>query len=338
MQYLHPTIVCCLLLCGSLATGVRLNAEDQPSLKQISDGSPPQENRTQVETLVSNPVESIGSPESRSSATEPTPAEPTTAQTETSNSQIPAPTTATEEFAFPVEHHLWAKFPIGSWREIEVTTETFDESGKVFGRSVTTQRETLKALAEDGYVLETQATVDVSGKQIVGPVNTRVLRLLTDRSGVIFSSTRSGDEILVIDEMPDKCQVWDILYNEETQNLRDRIYYSADQFPHVLRRETYAMAENLPPGTTPRETSNVIARHVPFAKNDRIMSCVCENSTRLRDKGSIHNLRMLSPEIPGGEVQTWSTDYNAAGQPNRWSILKLLDYGVNSPVEEPVVR
>lgn len=255
-------------------------------------------------------------------------------ESSTLNSETPEP--VQEEFVYPAEHHLWARFPIGSWREIEITTETFDASGKIYGRSVTIQKETLKAMADDSYVLETQATVEVSGKQIIGPVNTRILRLITDRSGVVFSSSRQDDEIVQLNDRPYECQVWDVLYGEEAQNLRDRVYYCSEKFPYILRRETFEDGENGSARITPTDTSGVIAEHVPLLVDNQIISCVCSKSTHFREKGSMQSLKMISPQIPGGEVQSWSTDFNAEAEPNRWSVLKLLKFGANPTADDSV--
>ena len=265
-------------------------------------------------------------------------AQPTVAeQQKLASSSSESPKSSLEQFDYPANHHVWAKFPIGSWREVEITTETFDEAGALVGRSVTTQKEILKAMAEDSYVLEIQATVDVSGKQIVGPVNTRILRLLTDQSGSIFSTTRLEDEKILVDDQPLDCQVWDVFYDEEARNLRDRVYYSPEQFPHVIRRETFEVSEEHPDDTPAADITSVIARHLPQSFDDHILPCVCIKTTRDREKGSMQVLTMISPGIPGGEVQSWSTDFSAEARPNRWSVLKLLNYGVNPAASEPVV-
>lgn len=315
------TAIVCLFFANSLLAPSLFAKEKLPA-EQVSAVLTAGDDRTQADAELKPELESTASVDLGQ------PAEPTSKSEKTKSDQ--------EQFTYPSQHHLWAKFPIGSWREIEITTETFDASGKIYGRSVTLQKETLKAIAEDSYVLETQATVEVSGKQIVGPVNTRILRLLTDRPGVVFSISRRDDEIVMLDERPIECEVWDVLYGEDAQNLRDRVYYSAEKFPHVLRRETFEEAEQVPVATTPTDTSGLVAEHVPLLIGDQLVPCVCEKSVRFREKGSIQNIRMISSKIPGGEAQAWSTDFNADAQPNRWSVLKLLDFGVNPAAGDSV--
>lgn len=321
-----------MLVIEALASGTSVYAREKLPAEQISVDISTTENRTQAKAESNSVLAPVSSDKVPSTTMLPTGARPSESSTLTSETSEPSQ----EQFVYPAEHHLWTQFPIGSWRKIEITTETFDDSGNIYGRSVTTQKETLKALADDSYVLEIEATVEVSGRQIVGPINTRILRLLTDRLGVVFSTTRRDDEIIVFNDRSIECQVWDVLYGEEAQNLRDRIYYTPEKFPYVLRRETFEEVENLPVGTTPVDVSSVIAEYVPMLVDNQLLSCVCEKSTRLRDKGSIQSIRMLSPKIPGGEVHVWSTDFNIEAKPNRWSVLKLLKYGVNSTAIEAV--
>ncbi len=321
-----------MLVIEALASGTSVYAREKLPAEQISAGLSTTENRTQANAELNSVLAPKSSDKVPSTTMQPTGARPSEPSTPTSGTPEPSQ----EQFVYPAEHHLWTHFPIGSWRKIEITTETFDDSGKIYGRSVTAQKETLKAMADDSYVLEIEATVEVSGKQIVGPINTRILRLLTDRLGVVFSTTRRDDEIIVLNDRPIECQIWDVLYGEEAQNLRDRIYFAPEKFPYVLRRETFEVMENLPVGTTPLDVSSVIAEYVPLLVDNQLLSCVCEKSTRLRDKGSIQSIKMLSPKVPGGEVHTWSTDFNTEAKPNRWSVLKLLEYGVNSTALEAV--
>lgn len=188
-------------------------------------------------------------------------ASPTPAQAISSNSATINPA---DSWAFPKECHPWARFQTGSWREIEITTETFDEQDKVFGRSITTQKETLKAVADDSYVIEVQATVDVAGKRIEGPWNTRVLRLSTDRTGTIFSYTQKKNELLHLNVGNVKCQVFELQYSDESKTLCDLIYFSPEIFSYVLQRNTFEQSDNDPASNVPEDITTVVARSVPL--------------------------------------------------------------------------
>jgi hypothetical protein len=248
----------------------------------------------------------------------------TTAQTVSANSVA---INSTPSWTLPKECHPWGRFEAGSWREIEITTETFDEQGKVFGRSITTQKEILKSVANDNYVIEVQATVDVAGKRIAGPWNTRVLRLSTDRPGNIFSSVQRKDELLPLNVGAVKCQVFEFQYAEESRNLSDRIYFSAEIFPHVFQRDTFERSDNAPTPSMPEDITTVVARAVPFEWEGKIIDCVTQQVIRRREKGESQTLSVLSPEIPGGEIRSHSTDFDTSGHRIRWSVQRLLAYG-----------
>jgi hypothetical protein len=258
------------------------------------------------------------------------PAKPATpAQAISSNSTAFNPTTS---WVLPKEYHPWARFEAGTWREIEITTETFDEQGKIFGRSITTQKEILKSIANDSYVIEVQATVDVAGKRIAGPWNTRVLRLSTDRPGAIFSSAQRKDEMLPLNIGGAKCQVFELQYADESRNLCDRIYFSPETFPYVLQRDTFERADNAPLASLPEGITTVVARSVPLDWEGKMIDCVSQQVIRRREKGESQTLSLLSPEIPGGEIRSHSTDFDTSGQRIRWSVQRLIAYGTTHTI------
>jgi len=245
-------------------------------------------------------------------------------QTASANPQEPS---QAENWQYPAEHHPWGRFPVGAWRELEITTETFDENNKLFGKSVTTQREILKAIADDSYVIDVQATVDVSGKRIQGPWNTRVLRLATDRPGAIFSSTRQADHMLALPIGAVSCQVWEVRYSDESSNLLDRVYYSPEVYPHVLARNVIEQSEDTPIEMAPLDAVTTVARSLPHNFEGRILECVAQQTIRRRDKGNSQTVAILSSEIPGGELETQSTDFDSSGRRIRWSVQKLIGHG-----------
>lgn len=247
-------------------------------------------------------------------------------QTAAANPQQPL---QAENWKYPAEHHPWGRFPVGTWREIEITTETFDENNKLFGRSVTTQKEILKAVSEDSYVIDVQATVDVSGKRIQGPWNTRVLRLATDRPGAIFSSTRQDDHLLALSIGAVSCQVWEVRYSDESSNLVDRVYYSPEVYPHVLARNVIEQTEDSPVEMAPLDAVATVAQTLPHTFEGRILESVTQQTVRRREKGNSQTVAILASEIPGGELEAQSTDFNSAGRRIRWSVQKLLGHGTS---------
>jgi hypothetical protein len=256
----------------------------------------------------------------------------TPAQTVSSNATNVASIGA---WILPPQNHPWARFPVGSWREIETTTETFDEQGQVFGRSVTTQKEILKAVANDSYVIDVQATVDVAGKRIAGPWNTRVLRLSTDRTGALFSSSQLPDEAIELKSGAVNCRVYEVQYSDESRNMCDRMFFSPDVFPFVFRRETFERSESSSPINPPEDTLTIVANSVPMEWQGRILGCASQQTLRRREKGKFQSFSLLSPEVPGAEIRCHSTDFDSSGRRIRWSIQRLLAFGTDLVVKSP---
>ncbi len=250
-----------------------------------------------------------------------------------------------EVFQLPGQHHAWARYQPGAWRKVQTVTTALDEDGNVTSRNMSTQTETLEAVAEGKYVLKVQATVELGGKQIVGEEKTRVLHLETDGAGTVSASRRLEDQPAVIAGRRVDSQLWEVSYQQAGQNLLDRVSYSDAVFPHVLRRVTYldqGSAESVgedaedevadPQDKTPTETvkedSELIALAMPCPDaTGRTRFCACVRTIRYRQKGNTVRLVFRNPDVPGGEISVGSTDFDADGDPVRISTSSLLDFG-----------
>ncbi len=248
---------------------------------------------------------------------------------------------AAERFVLPTEHHPWARFPVGAWRKIQITTQTFNEAGTVVSRSVTTQEENLQSdssVSLERYALNVQATVDLVGKRIVGKWIVRVLHTTTDGAGQVVETRRLEDQDLTLTNRTVACQVWDVQYRDDSRTLVDRIFYAPEQFPYVLRRETAQVAspDSDPPST--EQVVSVVAIEIPYPFGGRILHCTCLRTTRHGEKGSTVRIALVSELVPGGEVAVWTTDFDPQGNPSRGSFQELVDYGRVPPVEPPMSR
>lgn len=232
-----------------------------------------------------------------------------------------------ESFVLPAEHHYWARFPAGSWREIQTTTETFDEAGAVVSRSVTTQQESLQSASDERYALDVQATVDLVGKRITGKWINRVLHTATDGAGQIVSTRRLEDESLTLANRTVNCQVWEVTYNDDARSLVDRIYYTPELFPYILRRETSGLSSAEDGSPPVEQVQRVVAIEMPYLVEGQVLRCTCLETTRRGEKGSSVRVALVSEQIPGGEVAVWSTDFDPQGQRSRWSSQELVNYG-----------
>ena len=224
--------------------------------------------------------------------------------------------------------HRWTKFPLGAWREIEITTESRLAGGEGINRSVTSQVEKLGSVTGEQYALEVQASVNLAGKRIVGKAMARVLQTATDKTGQLLESHRQQDQLFASPSGVINCEVWDVIYSEESSTRVDHVFYAPDRFPHVMRRETAsasATEDGLPPV---EEVSTVVALEVPFQFGSETLVCSCVQTVRTGEKGNTVRLSMLSPKVPGGTVSVWTTEFDVAGQRTKWSRQLLIDFGL----------
>lgn len=257
------------------------------------------------------------------------------------DAKIPAPK---QQFKLARGLHVWARFEPGAWRELEIVTETFDESGQVVSRNVTLQKEKLMQVDNGKYVLNVQATVDLGGKKIVGDWKARILNLATDHAEAITETRRLKDGSFQLAGQTVACQVWEICYHDGTRKLFDRIHFSAQQFPYVLSRETLIdqgqpndveAAVALPPKQDVMEqVIEVTVPVLPYRMENQFLGCSNLLTYRLRSKGDSHRAAIVNETVPGGVVEIRSSDYDTEGRIVRWSITKLLGFGAGPPAVE----
>ena len=248
-----------------------------------------------------------------------------------------------KHFELPMQHHAWARFQPGAWREMQTITTVVDESGNPATQNLTIQRETLEAVAEGKYVLKVQATIEVGGKQIVGEEKTRVLHLATDGAGPLSETLRMDDGILPLNGRELACQVWELRYQDDARSLREVVHYSDSLFPYVLQRQVFvdegpgeaaeeAAEESQPDGELAASSAaerriELVALDVPCLHEEQLLRCTCLRSYRHREKGDSVRVAFVSPEMPGGEVMVSTSELDAEGQLVRSSVTRLVGFG-----------
>ena len=230
-------------------------------------------------------------------------------------------------FVLPAEQHAWANFQPGAWREVRITTETFNSRGKVINRSVTTQKEILKAKSEETYSLDLQATVDLIGKRIVGDWKQRVLKLATNRAGEITGMQKKENQIISYEGEEVECEIWELRYLDDSRQMVDRIVYSPQRYPFVIRRDSKEIQDDSQAQPV-EEQVEVIASTIPFVIEGKMTMCCSQRTTRRRAKGNSLRVTFLAPTVPGGEVAAWSSDFDSQRQLTRWSTFELISYGL----------
>ena len=311
MPFLQKTTVKCLAVSGlSLVVGLSASARLMRGQESETVSAPPE--LKQISSVAAQ-----------------TPSALSSAETDTDVS--------VQQFTVSAVQHPWAKFPLGAWRESRVTTETAGQQDQPVSRSVTTQVETLRSVTPEHYSLEVQATVELAGRRIDGQKTSRVLLLSTDGPGQVLGSQRLKDENLALSVGIIACEVWEVSYSEESHKLVDRIHYSTEQFPHIFHRET-SLASSGEASPVLLKVTSTVARDVPYQVGDDPLLCTCLKMVQHGEKGTSERISMVSPEVPGGTVARWTTEFSPEGERLRWSSQMLVGYGTGPRSEKPLTR
>ncbi len=225
------------------------------------------------------------------------------------------------------QHHPWAEFEPGAWKQVRIFTETLDENGQVTGTSTTDMRTTLLQMDEQGITLEVATTVEVAGKRFEAEPQTLdqgywgELETQTLRPGKVTSAQ------ITVGEQSLPCQIQEFELIGSNTRTATKVHYSEAVRPHVLRREsvTTSLDGEQKLGET---TSEVLALDLPFRVLSEIQPTAHVRSVNRHPKGTVFTLAVTSAKVPGGVVSHWSKEVDRTGRIVRRSTLELQDYGL----------
>ena len=231
-----------------------------------------------------------------------------------------------QELLVPHEHHEWASFPEGSWKQIKQVTETFKD-GELVSSMTTTMTIRLKEVGKDYIVLEREAKSEVSGQVFEKPIR-------EFRSGINGQSgaqrvriTPVGEQKISILGKPYKCSVRQMEVLNEPTKIVGKVFYNPDTRPYILRREhtfTPAGAE------TPQKqmVAEVIALDKPYPVLTEIKSVAFIVQKTTSPDETTETVEAQCTEVPGFVVGTWMTAYDAEGKLKSKTTVQLLNYEV----------
>jgi hypothetical protein len=240
---------------------------------------------------------------------------------------------AAQELAFPREQHPWGRFPIGSWKLVRTTSESFDDKGQVVSITITDTRTTLMAADASTFTLRTDATVDVASRRIVAAPQTTTRGYYGETPGQLLSVKPAGEASFNIDSRIIPCEVRQLVLTSDAGNLISTIYYSSQVPPFVFRRET--SAEAAPEEARTSSLVEVMALDLPQRVRGQLKRGTFLKTTQKFPKGSKVTLEVHCDEVPGGVAAHWASEMDSSGRVLRRSTLELIDYGLPVPVVQP---
>ncbi len=238
-----------------------------------------------------------------------------------------APDAPAGAIALPTDQHPWARFAPGAWRTVRTISETFDPSGKLLGRTVTTRTQTLTEVTTDTYTLQESSEVTVGGAQLPGPNQMVTLSLLLDQpltQPVDVQELEIAKVRIAASDIP--CRRWEVKWLAAQQPHRDVIWYAAGKSPFILRRERSTTNASQP--TT--EVWRARRLELPLAIGDQLGAGWQQEIDITSPAGTTQRNGLCSFEAPGGLVAESSIERDPAGNRLRWTVTRLVDFGLSA--------
>lgn len=238
-----------------------------------------------------------------------------------------------QELLVPHEHHEWASFPAGSWKQVRQVSETFKD-GKVISSITTTVTIRLKEVGADFIVLEREAKSEVSGQVFEKPL--REFRSgLNGLQGTQTVHIRpAGQQKLNILGRTYDCEVRQLEVLGEPTKIEGKVFYDPQTPPYLLRREyqfTSAGAEK----PDKQMLSEVMAVNKPYPVLTEIktVAFVVQKTTSADETSEAVEAQCI--DVPGFVVGTWMTAYDKDGNLKAKTTVELLNYEVAPEVMLP---
>jgi hypothetical protein len=134
----------------------------------------------------------------------------------------------------PPEAHPWGRFPVGSWKNVRVTSETLDAQGRIVNTSVTETKTTLVAANDHEYQLKIETTVEVAGKRFAHPAQVTRHTYWGELATAAPNGLRKvSTSELELNGRKVACEVRQALSEREGERRQTVVHYTTTQFPYI---------------------------------------------------------------------------------------------------------
>ncbi len=226
--------------------------------------------------------------------------------------------------------HAWARFGKGSWRQVRILTENFDERGKVTSSSTTDNIITLEDLTAEQVTLKVEVTVEIAGQKFPSPAQLIQQGYAGETAGQTVSIKSLDGELLMVDgrEIPCESRLIEILGGGNKEVIQ--LSYSPRMTPTILKRKS--TTSDATSGKTVQEAVTEV-----FAL-DRRLKVLDEpgerRGYRMRqvlksDRGTTTTWSDHVHDVPGEVVAHSAQKFDEQGRLVRRTTLELVDYGAD---------
>jgi hypothetical protein len=224
--------------------------------------------------------------------------------------------------------HAWGRFAKGSWRQVQIVTETFDEEGRLTNSSTTDNKTTIDEVTPDRVTLKIEVTVEVAGQRIASQPQIVKQGYAGDNVGQTVSFKPLSPETLVIDGREMRCETEQIEIIGGVSKETSLISFAPRSIPKILRRKSTIM-DPATAKTTQETVGEVYSLGRYFRVLDEIKPGYSARVVQKNDHGTMTTWSDHVPDIPGEVIVECSKKLDNEGRLVRRSTLELVAYGVD---------
>lgn len=265
----------------------------------------------------------------------------TCAANEAAAQETPLPATpanpATPAAPLSAARHPWGQFPVGSWKQVRVISETLDSKGNVTNITLTDTKTTLVAVDTKGVSLRVEVIVEVAGKRFASQPQLTKYGYYGEAAGEPIAAKKVGDEEISINGVKIPCETRQTTLDAPPLKRTTVMQYSDAVFPHVLRRETTSTG---PDGKQTHTLVETLALEMPQKVLGELKEAAVVRTIRKGQQGTSVTIEVQCEDVPGGVVEHSAQETDETGRVLRRSTLELTDYsiGIGRTDESPQIR
>ncbi|MBI3838657.1 MAG: hypothetical protein HY288_12085 [Planctomycetia bacterium] len=232
-----------------------------------------------------------------------------------------------EDYGLLQQTHAWGRFGKGSWRQVRILTESFDDHGTLTNSSTTDNKTTIEEVTPERVTLKIEVTVEIAGQKF--PSQPQIIKqgYAGENVGQSVSIKPLSQEVLIVDDREIPCQTQQIEILGGASKEVSLISYSPRVTPSILKRKS-TTSEVASARTTQETVSEVYALDMPFKVLGEIRSAYSMRLVQKNNRGTTTTWSVHVHDVPGEVVAHSSKKLDSQGRLVRRSTLELVAYGV----------
>jgi hypothetical protein len=234
--------------------------------------------------------------------------------------------------------HAWARFGKGSWRQVRIVTQNFDEQGNPTDSSITDNKTSVEEVTPERVTLKVEVTVEVAGKRF--PSQPQIIKqgYAGETVGQTVSFKSLEPETLSIDGQQVRCETQQVEILGGVTREVSLISFAPGHFPAILKRKS-TMRDAA--GTKTMQEATTEVKAVGMSRrvlNERLpREAYLVRQEQRSEHGVITTWSWHVPDVPGEIVDQCSKKIDPQGRLVRRTTLELVGYGIKGTAPDDVI-